>query len=272
MPQTERKDEREAREVVEKVLGVELFFADLNGDVDFRFIRDNRQVALEVSRLTRSRDRQGSYEWSRESKSFDAPQLRSSWLVLTDGYPRFDGIDADLGQALHHLEIHSLDCYGESMDWWLGRVPTLNIALHLFRQRKVRAAYAYQREGSSKDVEGISKIHLGISGTWMSDGPNGAVEELNKCLALPLVTKKFDKLDRAGADERHLWLWVDSFTLGRLREPIRDFDDHRSLPVVAPDLPSFISHLWLVDDVAKHGWLWAANQWSWVNRDLPLSD
>lgn len=266
MPQSERVEERNARLIVEQVLKTELEFADLNGDVDYVFRHKGRRSALEVSRITRRAHRQGAYEWQRDGQSIDAPWLRNSWLVMTDGYPRFNGIWESLGSALSRLEMHHVDRYGESMDWWLRHVPTLEDVLETFRQRRVRAAYAYARDQMSPEVE-IPKIILNPSGTWMSDGPDGAVDELNKFFDHSLSRAKFEKLKATNADEQHLWFWVDSFTLERLREPIHDPGGHLALPSASPKIPGNVTHLWLVDDVANHGWLWTRDgEWSWVNR------
>lgn len=265
MPQVEKKDEKEAREIVEEELGVELEFADLNGDVDYRFVRDGKDAVLEVSRLTREDHRQGDYEWGRTVKSFEAPWLRNHWIVVSEGYPQFSGLWEALGPAIRDLEVHRISRYGESMDWWLRHVPTLEAALEVFRERKVQAAHPISGDPNSQEA-GSTKIYLAVSDSWRSDGPNGAVEELNRQLNDRVAKSKFRKLESAHVDECHIWFWVDSFSISRLREPVRDEDHHLNLPDVPPDLPRFVSHLWLVDDVAKHGWIWADGKWAWINR------
>jgi hypothetical protein len=251
---------------VEKVLELDLEFADLNGDVDYVFRRSEQRGALEVSRITRRAHHQGAFEWQRDNQSVDAPWLRNSWLVMTEGYPRFNGIWDSIGSALHRLEMHHLDRYGESMDWWLRHVPTLEEVVEVFRQRRVRAAYAYARDHNDP-IDSVSKIFINPSGTWMSDGPDGAIDEFNKLVDLSWIRKKFDKLRSTKADEQHMWFWVDSFTLERLREPVHDPDSHLALPTSMPDVPDNVTHLWLIDDVVNHGWLWTRDgEWSWVNR------
>lgn len=266
MPQSERDEERNARLIVEQVLKIDLEFADLNGDVDYVFSREKRRGSLEVSRITRRAHRQGAYEWQRDGQFAEAPRLRNSWLVMTEGYPRFNGIWESIGSALSRLEMHHLDRYGESMDWWLRHVPTLEEVLEVFSQRRVRAAYAYARDQTDTN-DSIPKIFINPSDSWTSDGPNGAIDELNKVIDQAWTRSKFDKLDATKADEQHMWFWVDSFTLERLREPIQDPDGHVALPTVSPAVPGNVTHLWLIDDVVNHGWLWTRDgNWSWVNR------
>lgn len=130
----------------------------------------------------------------------------------------------------------------------------------------MRAAYAYARDHTDLN-DSIPKIFINPSGSWMSDGPNGAIDEFNKVIDQAWAHSKFGKLDATKADEQHMWFWVDSFTLERLREPIHDPDGHLALPTASPAVPVNVTHLWLIDDVVNYGWLWTRDgNWSWVNR------
>jgi hypothetical protein len=267
MPQIERAEENRARLIVERLLGISLEFADLTGGVDFTFRRNEKHGVLEVSRITQQKRREGFRAWEASEKSVFAMSLRRSWLVMADGNPRIKGIWESLEFALGQLEMHHLERYGESMDWWLRHVPTLERPLKILQSKRIRAAYAIPNDVRA-DSETGPRIHLSLSGVWMSGGPEDAVSELNSVLSLPLYRSKCAKLKASGVIEQHLWLWVDSFTEERLRDPVCDRDGHLALPTTSPELPAHISHLWLVDDHEQHGWLWTrGGGWSWVNRD-----
>lgn len=266
MPQNERKDERDARMIVERVLNVNLKFADFYGGVDFEFVRNERVAVLEVSRITREESRRGQEAWLKRGTSVQAPQLRNSWLVMTDGYPMYKNIGQSLGSALAQFEAHHLERYEAEMQWWLRQVPTLGEALRALDRRMVRTATSFACF-ETRPKEEVSKIHLLPSSAWISDGPNGTVAELATYIASGASDDNFKKLMSVDASERHLWFWVDAHTMERMRHPVHDPDGHYSLPAVMPDLPEHVTHLWLVDDVAKHGWLWTRDgEWSWVNR------
>jgi len=266
MPQSERDDERNARSIVERVLKVEMEFADLTGGIDYVFTRGDRTAALEVSRITREDRRKGQEAWLKRGQSMEVPHLRNSWIVMTDGYPVYKGIWQPLSAALSQLEMHRLERYESEMKWWLRHVPTLEEVLRELDRRKVRTATSYACITTHPKDE-VSKIILAPSGSWMSDGPNGTVAELNQYLTSGASEDNFRKLTLSDMSERHLWFWVDSHSLERLRDPVLDPDGHLALPSIMPDLPEHVTHLWLVDDVVNHGWLWTRDgEWSWVNR------
>lgn len=266
MPQNERDDEKNARIIVEQVLSVELEYADLVGGVDYKFIRGDRTAALEVSRITREEHRKGEEAWLKRGASMEVPQLRNSWLVMTDGYPVFKEFWQRLSEALTQLEMHHLERYESEMEWWLRHVPTLQQVLRELDRQKVQTATSFARLASHLKEE-VSKIILAPSGSWISDGPNGTVTELNRYFASGASKDNFRKLTLPYVSERHLWFWLDSHSLGRLREPVHDPDGYFELPSTAPDVPEHVTHLWLIDELVNYGWLWTRDgEWVWVNR------
>lgn len=76
----ERRDERDAASVVERVLGVVLIHADTNGGVDYR--SPDRHDAVEVTRLTDGRKRAGrdALAGSRKIGTLEPP-LQTCWVV-----------------------------------------------------------------------------------------------------------------------------------------------------------------------------------------------
>ena len=111
---------------------------------------------------------------------------------------------------------HDLDEYTVDMDWSMRREPTLREPLAL-----LRAANVEQARPIPTKLPG-SQIHLSPSGGWTSDGPDGAVEELDDFLAAKLTDDVRRKLGESGAAERHAWVWTDGDTPGRVRRPLEE--------------------------------------------------
>jgi hypothetical protein len=260
MPQVERQDELAARITVERELGVVLAFTDLNGDVDYRFTFDGSVAALEVVRFTDPEAKEGSAAWARGNQVYQAPRLRSSWWVVTTGHPHYAELRQHIESALQHLETHHIQYFDEHLTtFWMRQVPTLDEALEVFAQGKVNAARPWPL--SSKPAT----IHLSVSGGWMSDGAKGALEEIENYLASDRTADVRSKLGAQRVDERHVWVWTDPFTDGRVRHPLEDPDGRGQLPARRPELPAEITQLWVVDEFTASGWHWSdPNGWRWV--------
>lgn len=270
MTQRERPDEIEARQIFEKLNLTQLEFADTNGGVDYVFQKIDCSGALEISRITRSEYLQGNIEWQKRGPSFEAPSLRFSWYISVSGYPTFRNIQQTIIDALACLERHEIGRYSDSQDWWIRHVPTLEDAVSGLSRQGVRTAQVIEPFRSSPNT---SRVLLVPTESWMSDGPDGAVEVLNSFLESGKSDDNFLKLQNQNSDERHLWFWLDRYSEPRLRHPIEDPDRHHGLPTLGPRLPSHVTHLWLMDDAKKHGWMWRRNaHWTWCNRDEVSTD
>ena len=82
------------------------------------------------------------------------------------------------------------------------------------------------------------------------------------------------RLSESGADQRHLFVWIDGATPFAIERAlshggegwVRDdedsgavTDDAFGLPAQDPHLDPAISHLWVVHERSARGWLWSAD-------------
>src|SRR3712207_2716305 len=111
MPQSERDDERRAREIVQREYGIELEFVDLHGGVDHQ--TEDGHVVLEVTRFTDEASRQGR-EIAKASDQVVELGTGNDWYVTFAGYPRYAGLASRLYPALQSLETHGLTQYDPS--------------------------------------------------------------------------------------------------------------------------------------------------------------
>ena len=212
MGQTERADEAKARSLIEGLFEIELQFSDHFGGVDYRFERDGTSGSLEVSRLTDEGLKESSKAWAKNNQSFETSVLRNSWIVTTDGHPRYRDTRSDLVDALQNLEFHGLQEFDEhQMGWWLAHVPSLQSALENFKRAQVTAARHLTLKPHLVST-GKSEVHLTPFNFWCSAGPDESLVEIKKYLDSAQCSDNFRKLNKIEAQEQHRWLWLDHET------------------------------------------------------------
>jgi hypothetical protein len=72
------------------------------------------------------------------------------------------------------------------------------------------------------------------------------------------------KLDASGADERHLWVWVDDQSPGVVQLPLLS----RELPEFPITLPSEVTDLWICNETPLRGWRYSAAR-GWTGLGPP---
>jgi hypothetical protein len=258
---TEGEDEAAARAVVEAHLGVVLTYIDVDGRVDYVVSRDEAQLGcLEVTRCTDQLLKAADLVFP-DHDGYPAPGLRHCWMLSTNGHPQYNVMKPRLVGALAELEAHHLVAYDTHMRWWLRHVPTLAAALTVLDEAHVEVA----RCVPANDGESYLVFMPEFDG--MSDGPDGAVAEIEAWLAAEERSRDREKLrqwtpDLARTDiERHLFVWVDEHSSYRVRRPL-ERDDR--LPSVGANLPEPITNLWLVDEQTRHGWHYGPHGWTLV--------
>ena len=80
------------------------------------------------------------------------------------------------------------------------------------------------------------------------------------------LNEKHDNFGKLrGADERHLYVWVDGDTDLAVARPFRggkpDEWDHFGLPTRSPKLNEPVDHLWIIDRATSKGWVWRSAGW-----------
>ena len=267
MGQTERADEAKARSLIEELLEIELQFSDHHGGVDYRFERHGKSGSLEVSRLTDEGLKESSKAWAENNQSFETPVLRNSWIVTTDGHPRYRDTRSALVDALQNLEFHGLQEFDEHrMSWWLVHVPSLQSALENFKRAQVTAAKHLILKSHLVSTE-KSEVHLTPFSFWCSAGPDESLAEIENYLDSAQCSDNFRKLGATETQEQHLWLWLDHETPGIIRDPVHEVGPYPSLPMRPPSLPDHVTSLWIVDEPTLKGWSWSRDR-SWERRDF----
>jgi hypothetical protein len=80
------------------------------------------------------------------------------------------------------------------------------------------------------------------------------------------------KLSASGVEQRHLFVWLDDDTRFDIARPLSreapSWGDERfGLPSASPSLDPAISHLSVVHERSRLGWLWDGDTWRGL-RDL----
>lgn len=257
--QGERADEVKARIFVEKYLGVNLKYVDLNGQVDYKFDRDGQDCALEVSRFTEELQKERWAGFRDGDELFNFYPLRRQWYLSAHGMPKIKDVKALILPALHILERYHLDSYWPSMQsWWFEHERELKQVAFAFRSVGVESA---QSAIGMFEIDDAHPFNVGISFgmNWSYGNPDSALEIVENYIAG--TGDNLKKLRESGAKERHLWLWLDRHTL---RGVLEAFNGMNTLfPTRNPVLPEEVTHLWLVNEENEYGWFHGpAERWS----------
>lgn len=254
MPQTERPDERRARDAVARETGLDLVFTDLNGSVDY--LARDIGAALEVTRFTNPLIRRDLDVVSK--RDHELPLGTSfDWWVTFDGHPKYDGLNIRLHKPLTALESHGLRQYDHAaMNWWMETTPTLGESAHQLRRERVAHAQALHR-GSNP-----TQLLVSSSGGWIYGGPDAALGILEDRVSSD--AGHLQKLEATEAPSRHLWVWTDFATEESLRHAFEPAQER--LPNRAPKFPQAVTDFWCVDEFYGRGWRWSPSTgWTWVN-------
>lgn len=257
----ERSDEREAKEIVEKIVGVRLEHADKTGGVDYRSA-DGRH-ALEVTRVTAGERRAGRAALAASRAKGTPPgALQTCWLAMAP--------DTQLGLKNFLQQVHpalvDLELAGETL------FERQRAALHVIQGGPLASIYqllldaGVERASAAPDHGHSRHTHqvmpsLGSGGT--ASGSDQAVGlltgELNKMKDNP------KKLQASGAVHRHLFVWLDDdtrFDIARpLSRPAPSGHDGFGPPSTPPALDPAITHLWVMHQGSRMGWLWDGRTW-----------
>ncbi|MBO1740722.1 hypothetical protein [Leifsonia sp. TF02-11] len=260
----EHPDEIDAKEIVERVLEVLLEHADKYGGVDYRSV-DGR-IALEVTRVTDGW-KAASRSALRASRDAGVPEgeLQNCWLVFASETQ--SGLKTFL-QRVHPLLLQ-LEAAGEQSFWdqpaqvhVLERGPLFDIYLPLLQAGVERALAAphHDHADPSHSHRIIPSLGGGGSVGGSDEALAGLVAELGRKPDNPA------KLSSSGAEQRHLFVWLDDDSRFDIARPLsRDaptWDDGQfGLPSLAPRIDPAVTHLWVVHQRSRRGWLWDGTSW-----------
>ena len=264
----ERPNERRAKQIVEKVLGVTLEHADTNGGADY--LSPDGTVALEVTRVTDEDVRKGLRAWCESDKRQVAgPSLRNCWLVIvSETTPGLKTRRQRVQPLVAELESEGLDGF---IDQRAG-LSVLQGSEHselykkLLRMGVKRASQV--PHARDPGPEHVHRVFVSPGGGGSASGSDESVALLGDALSVKDDNAK--KLSASGAEQRHVFVWIDNgtpFAIARAlshEPPAWDdaSDSGLGLPSMAPQLDGAITHLWVVHERSSRGWLWDGQTWT----------
>ncbi|MFF5794507.1 hypothetical protein ACFY5D_20890 [Paeniglutamicibacter sp. NPDC012692] len=262
----ERTNEAIAKQIVERVMGIQLEHADTHGGVDY--LSTDGTAALEVTAVTEG-DRKSSRGALLKSKAKGSPttRLQGCWFVFV--------ADTQLGMKSFvqrvQLAIAELEFAGETyFDQRRARAHVVNkgelshVYLPLL-DAGVERAIPFPHSKSPEEPDHVHRISV-------SAGSGGSVSGIDESLDLLMkaLNKKTDnplKLRASGAQNGHLFVWLDDDTWYNIVRPLSRektswVDEGWGLPTTKPQLDPAITYLWVVHDESRLGWLWDGEKWS----------
>ncbi len=260
----ERPNEHLAKEIVKRVMSVELCHADTHGGVDY--LSPDGSVAVEVTAVTEGR-RNGVRDALRRSvtKGVKDVELQSCWGVMVDD------LQDDMKTFIQRVQpaLATLESAGET---YFVDQPA---HVHVLQNGELSAAYrplleaGVIRAGSvphkvNPDDPGHShRINVSlVSGGSVTDSNDAVARLLTSLKEKPDNAKK---LAESGADSRHLFVWVDGNTSGSITRTLTgnapEYVTGWGAPSIDPMLDEAITHLWVVHQGTRRGWLWNGETW-----------
>ena len=262
---TERANEKDAKRIVQAALGVEFEHADKAGGVDYRSA--DGQLALEVTRVT-DEIRKSTADAERKSRDATRPnvELQSCWLVIvSDTQPRMKTIRQVLPPLLAQLEAAGETHFDHAALHPPTQEPLAGIVRELLCVGVERAS-GCPHDGGPQHRHGVI-LSPGSGGS--ASGSDEAAQLL--IAALAARTDNLTKLARSGARERHLFVWIDDDTRFDIARPLSratptGSDDSFGPPSNPPMLDPAITHLWVVHEASRLGWLWDGERWRGLGK------
>lgn len=260
----ERPNEGRAKKIVERVMNVELCHADTHGGVDY--LSPDGTVAVEVTAVTEGR-RNGVRDALKRSvaKGVKGAELQTCWIVMVDD------LQDEMKTFVQRVQpaIAALEAAGET------RFVDQPAYVHVLQNGELSDAYralldaGVIRAGSAPhEVRSDDPGHAHRITVSLASG--GSVTDSNDALGRLLTSLKekpdnAKKLAESGADSRHLFVWVNGNTAGSItRTLVGDAPDYVTgwgAPSIDPALDEAITHLWVVHEGSRRGWLWNGESW-----------
>ncbi len=238
----DRSAEHAAATAVAQQLGGEARPRDVRGapdgthDFDIAVV-DGKVIALEITTAAHRPWVQLNHRVAKQRVT-TTPELENTWLLLGSyGYRdpnRGSDIDitALLRKARHHLRrLEETRHEGFDPTTDEAEAPML-IAAAIAGLRRMGISSAHRCIGGSGPARVVLGNPTGYGGFVNPEWINGVVEHE--------VTQNLAKLERAGADERHLFVWMD-ISAGAAGISIAS----DRLPATAPTLPPTITTVWI---------------------------
>lgn len=260
----ERPNEAAAKDIVERISGVDLEHADTHGGVDY--LSPDGTVALEVTAVTDG-EKEGARDALRKSVAKDDPTttLQACWIVLApDSQSRMKTFVQRVKPALAELELAGVPRF----DRQSAAIHVLQGGAHASLYKPLLDA-GVERAGSvphSQSQDDPAHSHRMIVSAGSGGSASGSDEAVDRLMS-ELNTRKDNpkKLLDSGAKQRHLFVWLNDDSPFKMARPL----SHPAppgvvwgLPTVTPKLDPAITHLWVMHERSGKGWLWDGNVWA----------
>ena len=261
----ERPNELVAKQIVEAKLGVLLVHADTHGGVDYKSA--DGKIALEVTAVTEGGNK-GARDALKKSvkKGVPGATLASCWIVFApEGQANMKTFLQRVQPALVELERAGETFFERERAGLhvIQRGPLAEIYRPLLDAGVERATHAPHRV-SMEDPDHVHEV-------WVTTGSGGSVSGSNESLErlLDALSDKTDnphKLAATGAEQRHLFVWVNDDTWYNIARPLSRTtpswaEEGWGVPSIAPALDPAITHFWVMHERSRLGWLWDGETW-----------
>lgn len=266
----QRPNEVDARQIVERLMGIQLEHADIHGGVDYK--SKDGTVALEVTAVTNG-EKEGVRKALSKSKARGSQEsvLQGCWIVFApDTQPQMKTFVQRVQPAIAKLELAGETRFEDqlAMEHLLEKGALSHIYLPLLQAGVERASTGLDQKHPDPD-----HIHQLFISTGSGGSVGGSDESLDRLLEE--LDKKSDnpaKLCASGADQRHLFVWLDDDSPYNIARPLSReapswADEGWGTPTSKPQLGPAITHLWVVHERSRFGWLWDGDRWQEL-RDL----
>lgn len=262
----ERPNEAAAKLIFERETGVDLRHADTGGESEVDYLSLDEAVALEVTAVTDG-EKRGALIALRRSieKGAPATELQGCWFVyVPENQAKMRTFVQRVKPAIAELEFAGVTRFDHQRAaiHVLERGDLSSLYKPLLAAGVVRAVYEpHQR--SQSDAEHSHQILVIPESGGSATSSNDAVERL----VSELGTKEDNprKLLRSGAEQRHLFVWLDGDTPYNIARSLSHTDplgEGWGLPTVTPKLHPAITHLWIMHQWTGKGWLWNGHLWA----------
>lgn len=223
------------------------------GAHDFWLHTSAGREALEITTMAEQDTITHATHWHKRGPGFETTVngLTSAWILMVDQEVKATLLTENLAEWLRALEAEGIAKTGA---WDSERIYRHPVTNGLAAAGVLEASAVIGPPAGMVVLSYVSSLKPRPAGD-----PNHVADELTKVLALDRHHKDGAKLGRAGASERHLFMWVDMHSRW---DVVRAFDEGD--PTTNPVVDSSITSVWLAVPTAEgaevlrwsalHGW------------------
>lgn len=266
----ERPNEGTAKQIVERVMEIQLEHADTHGGVDY--LSTDGTVALEVTAVTDGEKQGARAALARSTAKGSPTRLQGCWLVfVSDTQSHMKTFVQRVQPAIAALELAGEKFFDDQ-----------HAAVHVIEKEELSHIYQPLLEAGveratniphSEGSQSTDHVHRIFTSTGSGGSVSGSDESLDRLMGV--INEKPDnptKLRASGAEQRHLFVWLNDDTWYNIARPLSReapswADGGWGVPTTKPQLDPAITHFWIVHERSLLGWLWDGETWREL-RDL----